>query len=61
MSKEHDAGRFRPELGDKISVAGDFNGWKKDGLFLSDQKGNWIFTVEMEEYLRNKRGNIYSQ
>lgn len=58
MSKEHDAGRFKPELGDKISLAGNYDGWKKDGLFLTDQKGDWIFTADIESSLKNKKGHL---
>jgi hypothetical protein len=56
MSKEHDAGRFKSEVGDKISIAGNFNGWKEDSLFLSDAKGNWIFNIDLGKSLKNLSG-----
>jgi hypothetical protein len=54
MSKEHDAGRFKPEQGDKLFVAGNFNGWKKYEVMLSDLKGNWIYSANIDDYLERK-------
>jgi hypothetical protein len=58
MSKEHDAGRFKPESGDKIGLSGNMNEWKREELFLADQKGDWIFTADIGEYLKGKKGII---
>lgn len=47
MSKERDAGRFLPDKGDKISIAGNFNNWKRDTLFLEDLDEDWIYVVPL--------------
>lgn len=49
MSKEHDAGRFKPETGDKISITGNFNNWNPDSIFLLDKNGDWVYTVELQQ------------
>jgi hypothetical protein len=56
MSKEHDAGRFKPEEGDKLSVACNFNAWKENDLFLKDEKGDWMYTVNLDVFFATKRG-----
>jgi len=57
MSKEHDGGRFKPELGDKINLAGSFNEWNMDTLSLSDQRGDWIFSAYVDDFLKEQKGN----
>ncbi|MCA0447832.1 MAG: hypothetical protein LCH54_16560 [Bacteroidetes bacterium] len=47
MRKEHDLGYFKPELGDKVSIAGNFNDWKPDSIILNDPDGDWIFETEL--------------
>jgi hypothetical protein len=47
MSKEHDSRRFLPELGDRLSIAGSFNDWKTDSLFLEDDEEDWIFSIQI--------------
>lgn len=53
MSKEHDAGYFKPESGDKICIAGNFNDWKTDSLFLEDADGDWIYSVELTNLIKS--------
>jgi len=48
MSFEHDNGYFKPEDGDKISIAGNFNNWKADSLFLSDENQDYIFEINLQ-------------
>jgi len=47
MSKEHDNGYFKPESGDKVSIAGNFNSWKEDSLFLEDKDGDFIYEFDL--------------
>lgn len=54
MSKEHDAGFFKPENGDRISIAGEFNNWKPDSIFLEDENGDWIFTKSLPTEIISK-------
>jgi hypothetical protein len=55
MSKEHDAGRFKPEQGDIVGVAGNFNGWNREDIMLKDQKGDWIFSGPIDNYIKKWR------
>lgn len=52
MSKEHDAGRFKPEQGDRVGVAGNFNGWNREDIILKDQKGDWVFSAAIDDYVK---------
>jgi hypothetical protein len=52
MSKEHDAGRFKPEQGDNVGIAGNFNGWNREDIILKDQKGDWIFLGAIDNYVK---------
>jgi len=47
MSKEHDSKRFDPSAGDKICIAGDFDNWTPDSLFLEDADGDWNYSIEL--------------
>lgn len=58
MSIEHDSGRFKPELGDKVFVTGNFTEWNKDGVLLSDIKGNWIYSANINDYLKRRTENL---
>lgn len=51
MSAEHDAGRFQPENGDHISIAGNFNEWNADpgSLDLQDPEGDWVYTIPLSK------------
>jgi hypothetical protein len=60
MSKEHDSGRFKPELGDKVFVAGNFNGWKKHEIMMSDPQGNWIYSANIDSCLKREGGFSFS-
>lgn len=44
LSHERDEGRFTPESGDKVYIAGAFNDWDPEGLELID--GNWDWIAE---------------
>jgi hypothetical protein len=56
MSKEHDAGRFKPEEGDKLSIVCNFNAWKENDLFLKDEKGDWMYSLNLDDFFAAKRG-----
>lgn len=53
MSKEHDAGRFKPETGSRVSIAGNFNTWQSAEYFLTDEDEDWIYTIPVNEILKN--------
>lgn len=55
MSKEHDSGIFKPGDGDKVFVAGNFDGWKKNGILLSNVKGNWLYSADIYDYLKKEK------
>lgn len=45
LTAEQDAGRFKPEAGDRVSIAGNFNEWKPDGVFLNKASDSWEYSV----------------
>ena len=47
MTAEQGAGRFLAGAGDRVSIAGDFSGWRADTLFLSDEDGDGIYTLPL--------------
>lgn len=47
MRAEYEAGRFRPAAGDAVSVAGDFNGWQRDAIVLTDPDEDRVYTAPM--------------
>lgn len=51
MSAERDAGRFLPDKGDRVSIAGNFNEWVRDSLTLVDRDGDWIYTLPLDVLL----------
>jgi hypothetical protein len=57
MSKEHDNGYFQPEKGDRIGLAGNFNNWRADTLFLTDENGDWIFSIPVAD-VANKEDTL---
>jgi hypothetical protein len=46
MSAEIKANRLLPEQNDKISIAGNFNNWHADKLYLEDYNGDGIYTID---------------
>lgn len=58
MSKEHDTGKFEPGKGDKVYVAGNFNGWKKYQIMLIDKKGNWIYSANVAKYFKQTENGL---
>lgn len=53
MSKEHDAVRFKPETGSRVCIAGNFNNWQSAEYFLTDENGDWIYTIPVNEIFNN--------
>ncbi len=55
MSREHDAGRFQPEKGDRLGIAGNFNDWnvRSDDYDLQDPEGDWIYTIPIQKLTAN--------
>tara|TARA_R110002124_G_scaffold286675_1_gene468227 strand:- start:2054 stop:2959 length:906 start_codon:yes stop_codon:yes gene_type:complete len=49
MSAMHDQGLFKPEQGDKLSIAGSFNDWEPDAQNLMDEDGDWIFETSLSD------------
>lgn len=45
LTAEQDAGRFKPEAGDRVSIAGNFNEWKPDDVFLNKASDSWEYSV----------------
>lgn len=45
LTAEQDAGRFKPEAGDRVSIAGNFNDWKPDDVFLNKASDSWEYSV----------------
>ncbi len=58
MSKEHDSGQFKPGKGDRLYVAGNFNGWKKYQIAMTEKKGNWIYSANIEKYLEKTEAGL---
>lgn len=58
MASLHDEGLFKPEEGDKLSIAGNFNNWQANEYMLSDNKGDWIFSLNMNELPVNEELNF---
>jgi len=49
MSYERDEGRFNPEHGDVLSIAGSFNEWEQQKNILEDPEGDWIYAITVKE------------
>jgi hypothetical protein len=49
MSKERDQGRFNPEQGDILSIAGSFNEWELQKNILEDPEGDWNYSISITE------------
>lgn len=47
MSNERDDGRFNPDLGDVISIAGTFNNWEPNKNILIDPDGDWNYSITL--------------
>jgi len=47
MAAEHDAGRFDPNAGDRLAVAGPFNNWQPDADQLSDYENDWYYGIPL--------------
>jgi len=61
MSAEHDAGRFQPENGDHVSIAGNFNEWNIDSesLDLHDPEGDWVYTIPLSKKRASEPDSIH--
>ncbi len=46
MASVHDEGLFRPENGDRLSMVGNFNNWQSGKHVLTDEDGDWIYTID---------------
>lgn len=55
MSAMHDQGLFKPEQGDRLSVAGNFNDWEPGQLELTDTEQDWVFEISVSDV--NKKVN----
>ena len=58
MRKEHDAGRFNPEQGDKICIAGPWNEWNKEHDSLTNSNGTWIYTIAADRFIKNNHDTV---
>ena len=56
MAAEHDAGRFNPELGDRLAIAGSFNNWSSNETFLEDPDGDWIYEIALADLGNIRQG-----
>lgn len=48
LTAEQDAGRFNPEAGDRVSIAGNFNEWKSGEVFLNKASDAWEYTIGID-------------
>lgn len=48
LTAEQDAGRFNPEVGDRVSIAGNFNEWKPDDVFLNRASDSWEYAIGID-------------
>ena len=51
MSAEYKEGRFQPQSGDYVTLAGNFNNWNKDKLILKPESGSRIYTAAIDRLL----------
>lgn len=49
LSKEHDQGRFNPDNGDWLSIAGPFNEWEPGSIRFTDPDGDWIYEAVLQQ------------
>ena len=61
MSREHDAGRFKPEKGDHVIIAGNFNEWniESGSLDLHDPEGDWVYTIPLSKIRASEPDSIH--
>jgi len=51
MSTEQKEGRFQPENGDYITLAGNFNDWNRNKLILKNDDNNLIYSTAIDRLL----------
>jgi hypothetical protein len=64
MSTERDAGSFLPASGDAvvvIALPGPHNAWSGDTLALVDNRGDWHYSVPLENLVRRANRPLMSQ
>ena len=49
LAREHDEGRFNPDAGDQVFIAGNFNDWQSQSVFLTDTDGDWVYETTLSE------------
>lgn len=47
LAQEHDEGRFNPEAGDQVFIAGNFNEWQNNLHYLSDNNSDWVYEIKL--------------
>jgi hypothetical protein len=47
MSKQHDQGLFKPESGDQMLIAGNFNNWDTNIAYMRDEDNDWIYSIDL--------------
>ncbi|MEX0610258.1 MAG: hypothetical protein WD016_08800 [Balneolaceae bacterium] len=58
MASLHDEGLFKPDEGDKISLAGSFNDWEAGEYYLQDIEDNWVYSYNLNELITEETGEL---